>query len=189
MNPIQKIVLTNLALGITDIKQNQATTKEVFDTIDIKATPGSLTWFQGCNSRTLPETNLTRNRLEVQGNVVVQKIILETFDPALTPNAFPLIFGALGDTSLVNLKIGNSVVLKDIPLYMFRSVNKYTNTPNIGSTGLVFVPLTSIVIPPQIEFELTITPANPNWAAAYETPIPITCSIQGIGTQFSNKNY
>ena len=188
MNPIQKIVLTNMALGISDIKQNQATTREVWDTIDTVTSPGSLTWFQGCNARTLPATNLTRNRLEVQGNVVVQKIIFGAFDPLESSNAFPLFMTAVGDTSLVNLKIGNSVVLKDIPLFMFRSVTKYTNTPNIGSTGFVFTPLTSIVIPPQIEFELTITPANPNWAAAYET-FPLTCSIQGIGTQFSNKNY
>jgi hypothetical protein len=190
MNPIQKIVLTNLSLGITDVKQNQATTRQVWDTKNAVSTPGNILFFQGCNSRQLPETNLTRNRLEVQGNLVVQKIVFSSLETDPSSKSIEEIFDAFGSNSLVNLKIGNSTLLKDVPLKMWIDRIKYINTPNIGGQGLSFVPLTSIVIPPQIEFELSIIPANQNWAADLEIEeYKMVCSIQGIGTQFSNKNY
>jgi hypothetical protein len=189
MNPIQKLVLTNLSLGITDVKQNQATTRQVWDTKDAVSTPGNILFFQGCNSRQLPETNLTRNRLEVQGNLVVQKIVFSQGEIGVFSKSLSAIFAEMGSNSLVNLKIGNSTLLKDVPLKMWIDDVKYINTPNIDLFhGFSFVPLTSIVIPPQIEFELSITPANPNWVLELEQA-KIVCSIQGIGTQFSNKNY
>lgn len=186
MGPIQKLVLTNLALGVSDITKNQASTLSAWDTIDAVTTPGFIEFYSGSNTRTLPETNLTRNRLDVQTSLVVQKIILANYADV---EEFQTTIQLMGGRSLVNLYIGNSNVIKDMPLMMWSEDEKYLANPN-GDNGntLSFIPLTSIVIPPQIEFRLTIQVENPAWVEELEE-FPITCNIQGIGAQFSNRNF
>jgi hypothetical protein len=124
----------------------------------------------------------------VDGNLVIQKIILSALiddegDENFDWTAFINLVGA---NSLFNLKIGNDVVLKDIPLIAFGSLTaaNFAGLTTNGKFG-VLVPINSIVIPPQIEFEATITCAS----ATDATVLSVRCILQGFGTQFSNANY
>jgi len=184
MNPVQKLITVNQAVGITDITQNQATTRTVWDTPETLNPTQQITFFKNSNVRQLPATNLTRNRLEVDGNLIVQKIILLAFNEGnLGTNSF---FTTVDTRSLFNLKVGNDVVIKDLPLAAFGNGNM-PNYMGVNSDSFygIFIPINSIVIPPQVEFEATITCVNPT----DENTLAVRCILQGFGTQFSNANY
>lgn len=190
MHPVEKLILVNESLGV-NIGDNQATTRTLWDTVPTATPTQLLQFFKNSNVRQLPLTNLTKNKLEVDGNVLIQKIILlplftDGEDPPVLSMDFGSFLNLVGENSLFNLKIGNSVVLKDIPLSAFGGgvFPSFLGVQSNEAYGF-FTPLNSIDIPPQIEFEASITCAN----VTDETLVSVRCILQGFGTQFSNTNY
>ena len=93
-----------------------------------------------------------------------------------------------GDTSSMSrnnayftLEIGNEVILKDVPLCILQNDVK---TPVTSDTNtLVFVPKTSVVIPANTSFKVTVRNYTFDGASA-----EMRCVIKGFGTIAQIKN-
>ena len=78
VTPQSKAVNVNNKFGNTNIKNQQGTTRVLFDTLPLDGRT-EFRFFENSNTRTLPYTNLTAdgNRLQVGETFVIQKIYFQ----------------------------------------------------------------------------------------------------------------
>lgn len=154
MNERLKLIAVNSAMGNKEVVNQQGTTKILFDTLQLTAGV-PITYFEGCNTRTMPETNLQTNKLQVQESMVVNRISLSQQDDVYggTMNYNPIPSGLVGDFSI---EVGNELVVKNLPLWMFNNANAVSGL-NIGNlfNGTINL-MNPFVIPPQVNFRLTV---------------------------------
>jgi len=117
--PQQKILDVTRSMGIKDSDIMQATTRSIFDTLPLNGSQGTdLKFFQGCQNRAFPFTNLPENKLEVGEAMIVEKIMLFGLDSSTAPiyiiePFFTALGGAnVGTVSTISLTIANTIVLK-----------------------------------------------------------------------------
>jgi hypothetical protein len=182
ITPQQKIVAVNNKFGNTNIKNQQGTTRVLFDSLPI-AGQTSYRFFETASSRQYPLTNIGAegNRLNVGETFVVQKIYFglivldpDTGDylsfqplPMLAPNSF-----FKGEFSF---QIANSIVLKQLPIEMFQD-NTLNPTSN-NNLDVAFGTFTDIVIPPLLEYVLTVRTAQAGIDPT--NSIRLACFIEG----------
>lgn len=146
----QKLQLVAAAMG-QQVESAQATTIQVFDTLDSQGANANYTFFEGCNVRSLPETNLSTNKLPYKNNLVIEyiSIIGGTDDGG----------GFMTHLAKANwtLTIGNQKVLNRMP---FLSFQQDDNNAILSSSGdkkqTLFVPRTSLVIPADTTFKVEL---------------------------------
>jgi hypothetical protein len=157
VTPQQKIVGVNNKFGNTNIKNQQGTTRTLFDTLPLD---GRTTWrfFEDANTRQFPLTNIGSegNRLSVGETFVIQKAYLSivsidpdtqqvtgitTIPPA--PAFVPFVSGEL------DFIIANSQVIKQLPTSVFQAI---TNPTSNNQNDVSFNFSTDIVIPPLLEY-------------------------------------
>jgi len=162
--PQQKIVGVNNRFGNTNIKNQQGSTRVLFDSIPY-TNQTEFRFFENAASKQYPFTNLSSegNRLSVGETFVVQKIyfgvittdadtgVIEEFlsMPGGSPSTFK------GELSL---QIANSQVIKQIPTDMF--IVPTSNSTAVNNSDTAFSTFTDIVIPPLLEYILTVRVAN-----------------------------
>lgn len=157
VTPQNKIVGVNNRFGNTNIKNQQGTTRVIFDSLPIDGRT-EFRFFENASSRQYPFTNVGSegNKLNVGETIVIQKIyfgIIRTdpdtgafddFIPIININNF--MFGEF------NFLIANSQVLKQVPTTVFS--DQGLNANNTNSQDQAFSTFSDIVIPPLLEYVL-----------------------------------
>jgi hypothetical protein len=158
--PQNKLVGVNNKFGNTNIKNQQGTTRVIFDSLPLDGST-ELRFFENASSRQYPFTNIGAegNRLNVGESFVVQKVyfgVLSTdADTGLLDNFEPL--SVNGPFTWMNgewsFLIANSQVIKQLPFAnCFNIALAITGNNNADEAFNTF---TDIVIPPLLEYVLT----------------------------------
>lgn len=193
MGQLSKLRSVDNRLGAT--ANGQQTTRTVFDTIaKASLTYTNLEFFKTFQGKTPGQTNLTQNKLDSSESMVVKSISI-------------LQVGSLGSTDvpgagaqmLLNFYVGNQRVIKNLPISFnnggtgqpfdrlhANSGVPSTNTGFISFTTAYNMPteirlLTDIVIPPQVEFYVTLSSSSTGAASN----AAIVCALTGYGRIFS----
>jgi len=180
-----KILYVANKLGLATLKDMQGSTGAVYDS-DVNA---SGVFFANAAQHVYPaQTNLSDNRFEVNEALLIETI---GFAAALKPTGefgtarkINPLYEVIGQSSVIvfDLIIGNKRVLKDTPVYAaggptsFASVGVYNKTI-AGNSVEVYHPRTQIfmegagvLIPPQVEFQLTYKIYNVVTGAVISVP-------------------
>jgi len=173
MSQVGKLNMVNSKLGAT--MPGQQTTRYIYDTVTTVAGQSTFNFFQTFAGKTDLQTNLTTNKLDSSESMVIKSLY---FVGSITP-------GFLGHINL-NITVGNQVVLKDFnPSFnatnrglSFDRLHSGTNEGNRVEVRL----LTDIVIPPQVNFKVTMELAE---GAAVLGDESVTVGLKGYGTIFS----
>lgn len=160
---------------------NQGTTRVIYDTQAMLGL-NQYTFFSAVQSKTFPATNIQDNRFEPGEGMVVKEIVISNVQgttPAAVVNTY------LG-SSIMNLYIGNNRVIKDLPLWAcggLTAINNLNPALSTNTTGVRL--LTNLVIPPQVQFLLTIqTPV----AVAAAQNVDFRVYLKGYGKLFNPRN-
>jgi hypothetical protein len=178
ITPQQKIVGVNNRFGNTNIKNQQGTTRVIYDSLDLDGST-ELRFFENASSRQYPFTNIGSegNRLNVGETFVVQKVyfgIIE-FDPDTNLfSGFAELF-VIAPQPYLNgewsFLIANSQVIKQLPF-----ATTFINPQDtVNADDEAFNAFTDIVIPPLLEYSLVYRTA-PYTA---QTGQKLVCFIEG----------
>lgn len=158
------MVAVNNKFGNTNIKGQQGTTRVLFDSIELNGST-ELRFFENAGSKQYPFTNIGAegNRLSVGDTFVVQKIymgiIATDADTGVVTNFVTGIPFGLGiNIGELNFQIANSQVIKQLPLSAFYLSE--LNPTAVNEKDVALDCFTDIVIPPLLEYVLTIRLAN-----------------------------
>ena len=180
--PQNKIVGVNNKFGNTNIKNQQGTTRVIFDSLPLNGAT-ELRFFENASSRQYPFTNIGSegNRLNVGETFVVQKVYFGviTIDP--DTGAF-IRFDPLdpsGPWSWTNgewsFLIANSQVIKQLPFSSCFYPANFQAITAVNDNDEAFSTFTDIVIPPLLEYVLTVRTPNYTPVADYR----LVCFMQG----------
>jgi len=178
--PQNKLVGVNNKFGNTNIKNQQGTTRVIFDSLPLDGTT-ELRFFENASARQYPFTNIGAegNRLNVGESFVVQKvywgIIVTDPDTGLYTDFEPLDAAGFSPWQAAewSFLIANSQVIKQLPfITCFAAGNSITA---VNQNDTAFSTFTDIVIPPLLEYVLTLRCNN---YTAQEN-IRLTCFIEG----------
>lgn len=182
VTPQQKAIGVNNRFGNVNIRKNQGSSVELYDSLDLSvAGAGSgttLRFFEDAQTRTFPDTNLENsNQLSVGETLVVENIyfsILSITEGAVSGIA-PFKLGGTLDLSEFSIEIANSVVLKRLPV--LSTVSEFNESANFEDNS-VYQFYTQLVIPPLLNFSvnLRIPPVTISDA------VKIRCNIAGVGS-------
>jgi hypothetical protein len=179
--PQDKIVGVNNKFGNTNIKNQQGTTRVIFDSLPLDGST-ELRFFENAASRQYPFTNIGSegNRLNVGETFVVQKVYFGIIATDPDTGAFQN-FETLAASGLQayysgewSFLIANSQVIKQLPfLTCFFTTGLNINGTNANDEA--FNTFTDIVIPPLLEYVLTYR--TPNYTAT--EGLRLVCFIEG----------
>ena len=164
LTPQQKAVAVNNRFGNTNIKGQQGTTRVIYDSLPLDGAT-ELRFFENAASRQYPFTNITSegNRLTVGETFVIQKIYFGLIEVDEDTGAF-LTFAPLNGNG-VNFQTGewsfllaNSQVIKQLPFSVFCNQSQTVLNPS-NDRDETFDTFTDIVIPPLLEYILTLRTA------------------------------
>lgn len=181
VTPQQKIVAVNNKFGNTNIAQQQGTTRVLFDSIEM-AGQTEYRFFENSGSRQYPFTNIGAegNRLNVGETFVIQKIYFGVINCDADTGAFlnyTDLAGLPGGRDLFkgefSFQIANSQVIKQLPLDMF--IASEANPTSANANDVAFGTFNDIVIPPLLEYLLSVRLANP----LNGTKDRLVCFIEG----------
>ena len=167
--PQEKLIDVTKGFGQSNIQKQQGSTRILYDTLPLLPTTTELRFFKGSQQRDFPFSNTGSfgNKLEVAESMTITHINLMVLYWSMSEagikyisNILPLnLESALvgGDPSLymvlpaeLNILIGNSQVLKPIPVLQFSSE---FNKEGYQLNSAVYTFNTNLVIPPLVEFE------------------------------------
>ena len=159
VTPQQKIVGVNNKFGNTNIKNQQGTTRVLFDSLPLDGST-ELRFFENSGSRQYPFTNIGAegNRLNVGETFVVQKVYFGIMTVDADTNLFtgfgPLQTspGAAWQYGEWSFLIANSQVIKQLPFHT--CFQAPLNLTSVNNEDEAFSTFTDIVIPPLLEFVL-----------------------------------
>jgi hypothetical protein len=181
ITPQQKLVAVNNKFGNSSIKDQQGTTRLIYDTLPLSGTSAkTLRFFEDSASRQFPFSNTGSdgNKLGVGNTMVIESISFQIltydtvnarFDAIALPTTVPAI-----QAGLINFEIANNRVIKNLSMY------ELTNAfdKNVGSTNDSTIELeTDIVIPPLLNFVCQVS--IPYYAGVANTYL--RCIINGAG--------
>lgn len=180
--PQDKIVAVNNKFGNSNIKNQQGTTRVIFDSLPLDGTT-ELRFFENAGSRQYPFTNIGAegNRLNVGETFVVQKVYfgIIALDPDTglyngfdTLNAYGISDWSYGEWSFL---IANSQVIKQLPFATCFYPAAGQAVTAVNSVDEAFSTFTDIVIPPLLEYVLTVR--TPNYGA--NDNYRLVCFIEG----------
>jgi hypothetical protein len=187
VTPNAKIALVNNKLGNPALKNNQGSSTEVYDYINVTATLGQqqvLRFFESANTRTFPFTNLTAggNALQAGEALSIQYAAFTRIEVVRASGAlskFEALTAAVSELSLSQIQVllDNSRIIKNNTLCRsFADLNTQGGT----AANSLFYPDTDLVIPPQIQFTVELqTPANSDAAEAVD--VYYGCHLFGTG--------
>lgn len=159
LTPQQKLVGINNKFGNTGIKDQQGTSRLIYDTLPA-GTNTTFRFFEDSASRNFPFTNTGSdgNKLGVGDTMVIESVQFSYFDivnaTGIIVNQDPLT-GASGSLAIgiFDFEIANNKVLKKVTLTEgLPAYNKSTNAVNTGEIELE----TQIVLPPLLPYILNL---------------------------------
>lgn len=182
ITPQQKMVAVNNKFGNVNIAGQQGTTRVLYDSIKIQ-NQTEFRFFENSGSKVYPFTNIGSegNRLNVGDTFVVQKIyfgILTTdadtgevvnFDPGFGNAPIGFWKGEL------SMQIANSQVIKQLPIDMFSFPD--SNPTSVNGKDIAFDTFTDIVIPPLLEYIVSLRLAQ--YKAVADENTYAVCFLEG----------
>ena len=175
ISPQDKIIYVANKLGLSTLKDMQATTRIVYDQNVTAA--GTFTLFEQANTRTFPNTNVPSNQFEVN-----ECLLVESVDFIIPADATGVGYGPLTTTVAVkwNLVIGNKIVIKD-------AICELNNSAFTGAAqATYYMEGVGILIPPQVEYKIEAVIYNPQTRAAATSRLG--CVMQGTGVLLNFQN-
>jgi len=181
ITPQQKIVAVNKKFGNSGIKDQQGTTRQIYDTLPLGAAGAkTLRFFEDSASRSFPFSNTGSdgNKLGVGNTMVVESISFQL----LTYDTVNLRFDAISlittvpalQAGQINFEIANNRVIKNLSMYeVTNAFDKNPGAPNDSTIELD----TDIVIPPLLNFVCQVQ--IPFFTPAANTFL--RCIINGTG--------
>lgn len=197
---VNKFLQANRALG-SQMDQMQGTTRTIFDTVDFTGRT-TYDFFSEVSGKAttlvngLPATNISENRFEPGEGMVIKEIGLANFDNQDSPATPVDLNTSVIGLGLINITIGNNRVIKDLPIFSMQTLSAINNI-NLSSTNtrndnnLRFVGLrlfTNIVIPPQVQFFVTVRLPAPGGTAAATGIDALRVYLKGYGKLFNPRN-
>lgn len=188
VTPQGKMVAVNNKFGNTNIKNQQGTTRVIYDSLPLDGRT-NFRFFETANVRTAPLTNIGSegNRLEVGSTFTIEKIYFNavTFDAVnntITASLNGLAFTA-GDTAVpfatgeLDFFIANSQVIKQLPT-SFTQGSNFNATAN-NTNDHAFSLATDIVIPPLLEYIANLRTTSYATGADLQGYTHLQCFIYG----------
>lgn len=188
VTPQGKMVAVNNKFGNTNIKNQQGTTRVIYDSLPLDGRT-NFRFFENSQTRTAPLTNIGSegNRLEVGSTFTIEKIYFNavTYDAVnntVTASLNGLAFTA-GDTAVpfatgeLDFFIANSQVIKQLPTSFVQgsNFNPTANNTNDHAFGLA----TDIVIPPLLEYIANLRTTSYATGADLQGYTHLQCFIYG----------
>lgn len=194
---VNKFLQANRALG-AQMDQMQGTTRNIYDTVDMDGRT-TYSFFSELPSKqttllaNAPATNINENRFEPGEGMVIKELAFINYTPVNANIAdLNLSLAALG---LVDIIVGNSRVVKDLPLLAgstISSINNINMKVSIAGEAARYNCLrlfTNIVIPPQIQFFVNLRlPFAPVAATPGQSASVLRCYLKGYGKLFNPRN-
>lgn len=194
----EKIIGVNSRFGNPGIAKQQGSTVEIYDTLELPTAGGTnvvFDFFIDAKTRSFPFTNLKDGKLPPQEAFVANRLYFYIIDentldnvrairPLFENSGLSLVTnGGINGLGEVEFSISNNRVLKPIPLTSF--------APNFNGgddeQNNVFQFDTQIVIPPQLEFKLSVkidtVKSIPDGRKIY-----LAAVMGGVGAIFSPKS-
>lgn len=151
---LEKVLQVSQRFG-ANAESSQFTERAIYDTLPID-TRSTYRFFEGCNARTFPFTNISENKLQKQENMVVKYISLAVVTTTTNYTTLPVVsvtdIGTLSSAlyrSDLSLQIAQNQVLKPFPMDdMNPSLNPFARhtSHNVIRLGV------DLVIPELLEF-------------------------------------
>jgi len=160
VTPQQKLVAINNKFGNNDIKNQQGTTRLIYDTLPTQAGAATYRFFEDSASRNFPFSNTGSdgNKLGVGDTMAIESISFQllTLDPAtgsFTQLAALTTTVTSTQAGIFSFEIANNRVIKSLSLSEADSNYNNSTNPNDNSTLELE---TQIVIPPLLNFVLEL---------------------------------
>lgn len=211
-NAGRKIGKVTANMGIKGIANQQGTTRIIYDSVLLVASPQptTLIFFENANTRKFPLTNITENKLQVGETIAMQRfsmMILETETTTGIPTGVATLasFTELKPLyrSDLSFSIAQDQVIKKLPLQsMYSAFNRNSNFNGSQTFGVnpgattsfeishdVFHFDNPIVIPPQIEFQAQLQ--VPGFVLPSTVPnrsYYMVMTLEGLGSLFAPKS-
>jgi len=182
VTPNAKIALVNNKLGNPALKNNQGTSSEVYDYVEVTAGSAAVVrFFDNVNTKTFPFTNIQQNQLQAGEALSIEYVAFTRLVVRSGElQSLTALTTAVDELSLCGfqLLLDNSRLIKANSL-----VRSFADLNTKGGTAAnsLFYPDTDLVIPPQIQFtaELNV-PANTDSASEGEK-VYYGCHLFGTG--------
>jgi hypothetical protein len=180
VTPQQKLVAINNKFGNTSVKNQQGTTRILYDTIPY-TNQTTIRFFEDSSSRTFPLSNTGSegNKLGVGDTMVIAQLLFSWVRFSPSTNEWSAQSNLLGFSSsvalaYVNVEIANNQVIKKLTLSEANTAYNKDTTAQDNTLDLE----TSIVIPPLLPFvvELNLPEALSVPSGSY-----LECQIIGVG--------
>lgn len=174
----------------------QQTTRVLWHTITAPGVANELNFFQNFQGLTAGQTNLNQNKLDSSESMVIKSLWFCQYDEASTIQPFGE--GGTNGGVVVDITVGNQKVVKSLPLLFNSKIGEpfdrlhgmnngittddnftagpFTHTNNPVELRL----LTNIVIPPQVEFTVTVRSTGSDYGQG-----SVVCALAGYGQIFS----
>ena len=184
VTPQQKLVAVNNKFGNTGIKNQQGTSRIIYDSIQVTAGKTFYRFFEDSTTRAFPLTNTGSegNKLGVGDTMVVNQVLFSVWTKTTASgvwgcNGNLINNSAASPLGFIDLDIANNKVIKKLTLT--EAQNSY-NKETTGNAGVIDLE-TQIVIPPLLQYTLDL-----QLPAALGLPGPgqeryIVCQLIGTG--------
>jgi hypothetical protein len=182
VTPQQKIVAINNKFGNNTVKDQQGTSRILYDSLPYVAGQTNYRFFEDSASRQFPFTNTGSegNKLGVGDTMVIAQVLfsLVTYDPATVQWVSQTVLTAVSNTTNLayfNVEIANNQVVKKLTL---SESEAQFNKDTTGLSNTIDLE-TSIVIPPLLPFVVELQlPADLPAGGGQRY---IECQIIGVG--------
>lgn len=174
----------------------QQTTRVLWHTIVTPGIQNELQFFNSFQGLTPGQTNLNQNKLDSSESMVIKTLWFAQYDEAGAVQTFGQ--GGSNGGLVCDITVGNQKVVKSLPLHFNQNVgepyDRIHGMNNGMTTDLTVLPLasrqtnspvevrllTNIVIPPQVEFTVTVRSTGSDFGQG-----SVVCALAGYGQIFS----
>jgi len=193
---VNKFLQANRALG-AQMDAMQGTTRNVYDTVAMNGLRSYSFFSELPSKQTLllanaPATNLNDNRFEPGEGMVIKELAFANYEGTeLNIANLNTSVAALG---LVDIVVGNTRVVKDLPLLagsLVGAINNINFKTSIAAETARYNCLrlfTNIVIPPQIQFFVNLRLPYAPAADTGQGMGVLRCYLKGYGKLFNPRN-
>lgn len=187
LSPQQKAIAVNKNLGNDVIGKMQGTTRVLYDSLPLNASR-EFKFFENCQTRAFPFTNLNQNRLNVGECMVVERIyfsiiILDATTPAIVTDVVTIEEAALPGlyASEYSIFYDTQQVMKPTPL---ASIQSKFNHESLHVQNEVMTMDNLPVIVTNMQWRIEVD--TPQYAALANAHL--RCTIEGFGTIMSSQS-
>ena len=180
----QKILAVSEGLGIQGMEIQQATTRTIYDTLPLDGRT-VFNFFDGCNARTFPNTNLSENKLQVGEAMIIEnmtfQVVTEAVEGVITATAPMSATATSYYASDFSIVVANQVILKPLSLGQY---DARFNKDSYFATNENYRFFTLLSIPEMQQFVCTLRTTDSTVVATKRLKL----TLEGTGVIYRPKN-